>query len=248
MFMIMKFTIFFLMLFPTASLSLPKRNSKTFKLESLNESKGYFDMGGAAQLSELVNCTAERAKENGDDRGNCKIQSSKIGIILNSTITDTYNMLLDTSLENKKSILEAVRDVASPKTMEYVNLEGLVVIPCTNSSLVIPKGKRGYWMFAAHMNCWPGTLDDCDNDDNLDDTDVVVCGSELIGKGAARVIQSIVAGLSLWRIVTPTLGSNLVLGHGQTMTGLLRWPRSGGRMMCMWRSHWPRGFTICSRL
>ncbi|EXM18783.1 RidA family [Fusarium oxysporum f. sp. vasinfectum] len=173
MFMRMKFTIFFLILFPTASLSLSKRSCKTFKLESPNDSKGYFDMGGATRLSELVNCTAERAKENGDDRGRCKIQSSKIGIILNSTITDTYNMLLDTSLENKKSILEAVRDVASPKTMEYVNLEGLVVIPYTNSSLVIPKGKRGYWMFAADMNCWPGILDDCDNDDDLDNTDVV---------------------------------------------------------------------------
>jgi len=186
MFMRMKFTIFFLILFPTASLSLSKRSCKTFKLESPNDSKGYFDMGGATRLSELVNCTAERAKENGDDRGRCKIQSSKIGIILNSTITDTYNMLLDTSLENKKSILEAVRDVASPKTMEYVNLEGLVVIPYTNSSLVIPKGKRGYWMFAADMNCWPGILDDCDNDDDLDNTDVVVCGFRIDRKGSSE--------------------------------------------------------------
>lgn len=186
MFMRMKFTIFFLMLFPTASLSLSKRSCKTFKLASPNDSKGYFNMGGATRLSELVNCSAERAKENGDDRGEYKIQSSKIGIILNSTITDTCNMLLDTYLENKKSILQAVREVASPKTMEYVNLEGLVVISYTNSFLVMPKGKRGYWMFAADMNCWPGTLDDCDNDDDLDDTDVVVCGFRLDRKGSSE--------------------------------------------------------------
>ncbi|EXL42593.1 hypothetical protein FOCG_15049 [Fusarium oxysporum f. sp. radicis-lycopersici 26381] len=158
----MKFTIFFLMLFPTASLSLSKRSCKTLKLESPNDSKGYFDMGGATRLSELVNCSAERAKENGDDRGECKIQSSKIGIILNSTITDTRNMLLDTYLENKKSILQAVRDVASPKTMEYVNLEGLVVISYTNSFLVIPKGKRGYWMFAADCYMEMGTIGSSD--------------------------------------------------------------------------------------
>ncbi|RBQ81005.1 hypothetical protein FVER14953_20514 [Fusarium verticillioides] len=26
------------------------------------------------------------------------------------------------------------------------------------------------------MNCWPGALDDCDNDDDLDDIEAVVCG------------------------------------------------------------------------
>ncbi|KAL9561443.1 hypothetical protein ACKAV7_014290 [Fusarium commune] len=95
-------------------------------------------------------------------------------------------MPLDTSLENKKSILEAVRDVADSKMMEYVNLERLVVIPYPNSSFVIPKGKRGYWMFAADMNCWPGTLDDCDNDDDLDGTDVVVCGFRIDRKGSSE--------------------------------------------------------------
>ncbi|KAM0074705.1 hypothetical protein ACKRZS_013202 [Fusarium odoratissimum] len=70
--------------------------------------------------------------------------------------------------------------------MEYVNLERLVVIPYTNSSLVILKGKRGYWMFVADINCWPGTLDDCDGDDGLDGTDVVVCGFRIDRKGSSE--------------------------------------------------------------
>ncbi|KAF4415869.1 endoribonuclease L-PSP [Fusarium acutatum] len=114
----MKFIIFFLVFFPAASLSLSKRSCQTFKLESPSDSKGYFDEGSSIRVSELVNCTAERAKENRDDKGNCRIQSPKIGIIANSTITQANNKPLDTSLENKKNILEAARDVADPKTMD----------------------------------------------------------------------------------------------------------------------------------
>ncbi|KAH7216157.1 hypothetical protein DER44DRAFT_837580 [Fusarium oxysporum] len=180
MFMIMKSTIFFL-------------------LGSPNDSKGYFDMGDAMRLSELVNCNAERAKENGDDR--------------------------------------AVRDIADSKMMEYVNLERLVVIPYTNSSLLILKGKRGYWMFVADMNCWPGTLDDCDGDDGLDGTDVVVCGFRIDRKGSSESDAEYRGRVEF-----------VEDSHGQTMTGLFRWLRNRRRMMCMWRSHWPRGFTVFSRL
>ncbi|KAF5971274.1 endoribonuclease L-PSP [Fusarium coicis] len=136
------------------------------------------------RVTELVNCTAERANEKGDNRGNCRIQRSKIGIIANSTITKTNNEPLDTSLENKKIILEAVRDVADSKAMEYVNLQQLAVIPYRNSYWAIPKGKRGYWVWAPDMNCWPGALNDCGNDDDLDDTEVVVCGFRIDTKGS----------------------------------------------------------------
>ncbi|RBA18377.1 endoribonuclease L-PSP [Fusarium proliferatum] len=178
----MKFIIFFLPFFPAASLSLSKRNCQTFKLESPNDSKGYFDEGSSIRVTELVNCTAERAKENGDNKGNCRIQGTKIGIIANSTIIQADGIPLDTSLKNKRSILEAARDVADSKTMEYVTLQRPAVIPYANSSWVIPKGKRGYWVWTPDMNCWPGTLDDCDDD--LDDTEVVVCGFRIDRKGS----------------------------------------------------------------
>ncbi|CZR45207.1 uncharacterized protein FPRO_15618 [Fusarium proliferatum ET1] len=178
----MKFIIFFLTFFPAASLSLSKRNCQTFKLESPNDSKGYFDEGSSIRVTELVNCTAERAKKNGDNRGNCRIQGTKIGIIANSTIIQADGIPLDTSLKNKRSILKAARDVADSKTMEYVTLQRPAVIPYTNSSWVIPKGKRGYWVWTPDMNCWPGTLDDFDDD--LDDTEVVVCGFRIDRKGS----------------------------------------------------------------
>ncbi|EWG51702.1 hypothetical protein FVEG_16840 [Fusarium verticillioides 7600] len=60
--------------------------------------------------------------------------------------------------------------------MEYVHLQRHAVIPYRNSYWVIRKGKRGYWVWAPAMNCCPGALDDCDNDDDLDDTEAVVCG------------------------------------------------------------------------
>lgn len=86
-------------------MSLSERSSQTFNLESLNDSKGYFEKGSSIRVTELVNCTAERAKENGDHWGNCRIQSPKIGIIANSTISQADGELLDTSPWNKKSIL-----------------------------------------------------------------------------------------------------------------------------------------------
>ncbi|CVL03683.1 uncharacterized protein FMAN_15055 [Fusarium mangiferae] len=158
----MKLIIFFLVFFPAVSLSLSERSCQTFKLESPNDSKGNFDKGSSIHVTKLVNCTADRAKKDGDDRGNCRIQSPKIGIIANSTITQDDGEPFKTSLGSNKSILEAARDVADSKTM------------------------RGYWTWAPDMNCWPGTLDDCDDDDDLDDTEVVVCGFRIDRKGSNK--------------------------------------------------------------
>ncbi|KAH7217022.1 uncharacterized protein BKA55DRAFT_697726 [Fusarium redolens] len=138
-----KYIIFLLLLFPTVSLSLSKRGCQNFKPEFPHDCKGVFAKGSPIRVSELVICTAERAEEDGHD-GKCNIQRSKIGIIANSTITRTNNGTLKTSLEAKRSILEAVRDAASPKALEHVNLKRLVVMPFTAPSLMIPKGKRGY--------------------------------------------------------------------------------------------------------
>lgn len=126
--------------------------------------------------------------------------------------------------------------------MEYVNLQRLAVIPYENSSWVIPKGKRGYWTWTSDMNCWSGTLDDCDSDDDLDGTEVVVCGSIM------RATPSIVARFGLWRIMTQILGSNLVLGLAQTLRRPLVWLRSGRRMMCRKRSRSLQDLTLLSRL
>ncbi|KAG5759981.1 hypothetical protein H9Q72_011911 [Fusarium xylarioides] len=68
--------------------------------------------------------------------------------------------------------------------LEHVNLKRLVVIPYENSSWVIPKGKRGYWTWTPDMNYRPGTLDNCDGDDDLGDTDAVVCGFRIDRKGS----------------------------------------------------------------
>ncbi|KAF4415870.1 endoribonuclease L-PSP [Fusarium acutatum] len=108
------FTAILLLVFRATAASLSKRDCESFELSDAGR-KGWSRMGQPIRVSEIVNCTAERAKENGDGKGNCKIQRYQMGIIANATINSTDGATfrtpapanLNTSMTNKKAIINA---------------------------------------------------------------------------------------------------------------------------------------------
>ncbi|KAG5788105.1 hypothetical protein H9Q69_012823 [Fusarium xylarioides] len=174
-----------LLAFPSITVSLNKHDCESFDLTSPGP-KGFSRMGQPIRVSEIVNCTAERAKENGDGKGNCKIQRYKMGIIANATINRTDAAThqapspanLNTSVTNKKTIIKAFKNNVG---LENVTLERLVVIPFTAPFNTTPNGTYGYWTFTPAIQCWRGYPKDCDGDleEDLDGYPAVICGFRL---------------------------------------------------------------------
>ncbi|KAG9494982.1 hypothetical protein J7337_013211 [Fusarium musae] len=174
-----------LLAFPSIAASLSKRDCESFDLTDPGPN-GWSRTGQPIRVSETVNCTAERAKENGDGKGNCNIQRYKMGIIANATINSTDGATyrapspanLNTSMANKKAIIKAVKGSVD---LSGVTLERLVVIPFTVPSNTTPNGTYGYWTFTPEIRCWRGYPKDCDGDldDDLDGNSAVVCGFRL---------------------------------------------------------------------
>ncbi|KAF4958094.1 hypothetical protein FGADI_2652 [Fusarium gaditjirri] len=171
--------------FPATAVSLCKRDCKSFDLSSPGP-RGWSRMGEPIRVSEIVNCTSERAKENGDGKGNCNIQRYKMGIIANATINSTDGATfqapapanLNTSMSNKKTIIKALKNTVVP---QKVTLERLVVLPFTVPFNTTPNGTYGYWTFTPAMQCWRGYPKDCDGDleEDLNGYSAVVCGFRL---------------------------------------------------------------------
>ncbi|KAL9561442.1 hypothetical protein ACKAV7_014289 [Fusarium commune] len=180
------FAAILLLVFPATAVSLSKRDCKSFDLSGTGR-KGWSRMGQPIRVSEIVNCTAERAKENGDGKGNCNIQRYKMGIIANATINSTDGATyqapapanLNTSMTNKKAIIKALKKDAGP--LENVTLDRLVVLPFTAPFNTTPNGTYGYWTFTPAMQCWRGYPEDCDGDleEDLDGYPAWVCGFRL---------------------------------------------------------------------
>ncbi|KAF5723985.1 hypothetical protein FMUND_1306 [Fusarium mundagurra] len=178
------FVAFFLLAFPSIAVSLTKRDCESFYLTGPGP-KGCSRMGQPIRVSEIVNCTAERAKENGDDKGNCNIQRYRMGIIANATINSTDGAThqapspanLNTSMTNKKAIIKAFKNSVE---LWNVTLERLVVIPFTAPFNTTPNGTYGYWTFTPAIQCWLGYPKDCgDLEEDLDGYAALVCGFRL---------------------------------------------------------------------
>ncbi|KAL5589935.1 hypothetical protein FOVSG1_011802 [Fusarium oxysporum f. sp. vasinfectum] len=184
------FAAIFLLVFPVTAVSLSKRDCKSFDLSGTGRN-GWSRIGQPFRVSEIVKCTAERAKENGDGKGNCNIQRYRMGIIANATINSTDGATyqapapanLNTSMTNKKAIIAALKKDAGP--LENVTLDRLVVLPFTAPFNTTPNGTYGYWTFTPAMQCWRGYPKDCDGDleDDLDGYAAVVCGFRLKSNG-----------------------------------------------------------------
>ncbi|KAF5693649.1 hypothetical protein FDENT_1881 [Fusarium denticulatum] len=174
-----------LLMFPITAVSLSKRDCESFDLTDPGPN-GWSRTGQPVRVSETVNCTAERAKENGDGRGNCNIQHYKMGIIANATINSTDGATyrapslanLDTSMTNKNAIIKAVKGSVD---LSGVTLERLVVIPFTAPFNTTRNRTYGYWTFTPEIRCWRGYPKDCDGDleEDLDGNSAVVCGFRL---------------------------------------------------------------------
>ncbi|KAF5574334.1 hypothetical protein FPCIR_13647 [Fusarium pseudocircinatum] len=184
--MIMKlYKAILLLMFPITVVSLSKRDCESFDLTDPGPN-GWSRTGQPIRVSGAVNCTAERAKENGDGKGNCNIQRYKMGIIANATINSTDGATyrapspanLNTTMANKKTIIKAVKGRID---LSGVTLERLVVIPFTAPFNTTPNGTYGYWTFTPEMRCWRGYPKDCDGDleKDLDGNSAVVCGFRL---------------------------------------------------------------------
>ncbi|KAH7468128.1 hypothetical protein FOMA001_g15136 [Fusarium oxysporum f. sp. matthiolae] len=182
------FAAILLLVFSAPAVSLSRRDCKSFDLGTGR--KGWSRMGQPIRVSEIVNCTAERAKENGDGKGNCNIQRYRMGIIANATINSTDGAThqapapanLNTSMTNKKAIIKALKKDAGP--LENVTLDRLVVLPFTAPFNATPNGTYGYWAFTPAMQCWRGYPKDCDGDlEDLDGYPAVVCGFRLKSNG-----------------------------------------------------------------
>ncbi|KAI3580464.1 hypothetical protein IWW34DRAFT_619687 [Fusarium oxysporum f. sp. albedinis] len=184
------FAAILLLMFSAPAVSLSRRDCKSFDLSGTGR-KGWSRMGQPIRVSEIVNCTAERAKENGDGKGNCNIQRYRMGIIANATINSTDGAThqapapanLNTSMTNKKAIIKALKKDAGP--LENVTLDRLVVLPFTAPFNATPNGTYGYWAFTPAMQCWRGYPKDCDGDleEDLDGYPAVVCGFRLKSNG-----------------------------------------------------------------
>ncbi|VTT75158.1 unnamed protein product [Fusarium fujikuroi] len=175
-----------LLAFPSIAASLTKRDCDSFDLTAPGP-KGWSRMGQPIRVSEIVNCTAERAKKNGDGKGNCNIQRYIMGIIANATINSTDGATfqapspanLNTSMTNKKAIIKALKHDIGP--LGNVTLDRLVVIPFIAPFNTTPNGTYGYWTFTPAIQCWRGHPRDCDGDleEELDGYSAVVCGFRL---------------------------------------------------------------------
>ncbi|KAL7756792.1 hypothetical protein ACKLNR_013785 [Fusarium oxysporum f. sp. zingiberi] len=184
------FAAILLLVFSATAVSLSRRDCKSFDLSGTGR-KGWSRMGQPIRVSEIVNCTAERANENGDGKGNCNIQRYRMGIIANATINSTDGATyqvpapanLNTSMTNKKAIIKALKKDAGP--LENVTLDRLIVLPFTVPFNATPNGTYGYWTFAPAMQCWRGYPKDCDGDleEDLDGYPAMVCGFRLKSNG-----------------------------------------------------------------
>ncbi|KAF4986700.1 hypothetical protein FDECE_15813 [Fusarium decemcellulare] len=154
-------------------MSLSRRTCKSF------ETKGKSGRDGATtpypnvlRTSAGVNCTAQLARSDGGNRTLCDYKRYSMGITLNSTI--------NVSISDTQTVLNAVRDAASPKTAAYVNLNETVLLPYNNTEPGVLVGDVGYWTFTPYLRCWEGLLKSCDGDDiDQDGTAVEVCGYQL---------------------------------------------------------------------
>ncbi|KAF5635868.1 hypothetical protein F52700_5180 [Fusarium sp. NRRL 52700] len=174
------------LVFPSIGVALSKRDCESFHLTAPGR-EGWTEMGQPLRVSEIVNCTAERAKENGDGKGNCNIQRYKMGIIANATINSTDRATFqapspanfNTSMTNKNAIIKALKHDVGP--LGNITLERLVVIPFTAPFNTTPNGTYGYWTFTPAIQCWRGYPKDCDGDleEELDGYSAVVCGFRL---------------------------------------------------------------------
>ncbi|RKK92195.1 hypothetical protein BFJ68_g8586 [Fusarium oxysporum] len=184
------FAAILLLVFSAPAVSLSRLDYKPFDLSGTGR-KGWSRMGQPIRVSEIVNCTAERAKENGDCKGNCNIQRYRMGIIANATINSTDGAThqapapvnLNTSMTNKKAIIKALKKDAGP--LENVTLDRLVVLPFTAPFNPTLNGTYGCWAFKPAMQCWRGYPKDCDGDleEDLDGYPAVVCGFRLKSDG-----------------------------------------------------------------
>lgn len=180
------FAAVLLLAFPSIAVSLTKRDCDSFDVTAPG-SKGWSRMGQPIRVSEIVNCTAERAKRNGDGKGNCNIQRYIMGIIANATINSTDGATfqapspanLNTSMTNKEAIIKALKHDIGP--LGNVTLDRLVVIPFIAPFNTTPNGTYGYWTFTPAIQCWRGHPRDCDGDleKELDGYSAVVCGFRL---------------------------------------------------------------------
>ncbi|KAF5968256.1 hypothetical protein FCOIX_11504 [Fusarium coicis] len=141
------------------------------------DKKGHSAAGKQVRVSAKINCTTEKAREDGPPMNQCDNDRYKMGIIVNSTVNAT--------ISDKANLLEIVRDAADPATARSVNLNRTLVIPFTNPQRTVENGSTGYWAFLPELHCWNGVLKDCKGDDEDWDGEVVVaCGYKILSRGA----------------------------------------------------------------
>ncbi|KAF5963771.1 hypothetical protein FBULB1_13177 [Fusarium bulbicola] len=141
------------------------------------DEKGHSAPGRQVRVSAHINCTTEKAREDGPPMNQCNNDPYKMGIIVNSTINAT--------ISDKAALLEIVRDAADPATANRVNLNRILVIPFTNTHDTAENGTTGYWIFVPELQCFNGVLEDCKGDDeDWDGEAVVACGYKMLSRGA----------------------------------------------------------------
>lgn len=162
-----------LLLFPTTSMSLVKRGCESFEIM---DKEGHSAPGQQVRVSAKINCTTEKAREDGPPMDQCNNDRFKMGIIVNSTVNAT--------ISDKAALLEIVRDAADPAIARVTNLNRTLVIPFSNPQLTVQNGSTGYWTFLPELHCWNGVLRDCKGDDEDWDGEVVVaCGYKILSRG-----------------------------------------------------------------
>ncbi|KAF4345166.1 hypothetical protein FBEOM_872 [Fusarium beomiforme] len=184
------FLVILLLVFPTTSFSLSKRGCATW---NPSPHDGWTTTGPPIRVSRTINCTAERAKENGHGKDNCKGQQYKMGIIANATInatqvTDTnvtYPYHGNTSIKNKETIIQLVRRNVNLRYLEEINLNRLTVLPFTTPANTTKNGTYGYWALVPSRYCCRGYLEDCDDEleEDLNEYPVTVCGFRIQSHG-----------------------------------------------------------------
>ncbi|KAF4984199.1 hypothetical protein FDECE_17139 [Fusarium decemcellulare] len=159
---------------PALAASLSKRTCQSFEPKGKYGKQGYVHYWDQVRVSESLNCTKEKARQDGDGKGNCHYDRYKMGITVNSTVNE--------SVSDVQTVLEAVRDAADPEEVAAVDLNRTIVLPFTVPITTIPKGGVGYYTFMAKQRCWMGRLTDCEADDEDEAGSMVVaCGWSFLG-------------------------------------------------------------------
>ncbi|KAG9506538.1 hypothetical protein J7337_000070 [Fusarium musae] len=88
------------------------------------DKKGHSAAGKQVRVSAKINCTTEKAREDGPPMNQCDNDQYKMGIIVNSTVNAT--------ISDKANLLEIVRDAADPATARSgdEDWDGEVVVAC----------------------------------------------------------------------------------------------------------------------